>query len=312
MAAHGRLEAGSDRLRSGTGRPLDPDLQRFFQTRFGHDFSGVRIHSDPRASRSARALDARAYTVGNHIVFGAGEYQPATAEGRRLLTHELAHVVQQTAPAGQTWSRPMTATLSRAPSHLIQRRLLATGDAAGFARLANAVIDVQYEVVVSSRGEVSLRRSDAQGPLTPAAQELVDVLRTVINDRNATMIEFTHGESDVIVGSYVLSKVDLDDIAAFGLPGGRGLNAGTALAHEILEQYRKQVHREAYPVAHAAGLASEARAAGATITPGSLRQVGPGSIEIKDIYTYRDGTRQEVTIVVTDGNVTSVTRRDLR
>lgn len=63
--------------------------------RFGHNFSHVRIHANDRAAVSARAFGARAYTVGPDIVFGAGEYRPGTREGRRLLAHELAHVVQE-------------------------------------------------------------------------------------------------------------------------------------------------------------------------------------------------------------------------
>ena len=65
------------------------------ESRFGHDFSQVRIHSDHSAAESAEALDAGAYTLGNSIVFGHGQYAPRRAQGERLLAHELAHVVQQ-------------------------------------------------------------------------------------------------------------------------------------------------------------------------------------------------------------------------
>ncbi len=61
----------------------------------GHDFSKVRIHADSHAAESARAIGARAYTIGNHVYFGAGEYRPHTPDGRRLIAHELTHVVQQ-------------------------------------------------------------------------------------------------------------------------------------------------------------------------------------------------------------------------
>ncbi len=65
---------------------------------FGQDFSGVRVHADPRAAQSADAVDAHAYAVGRHIVFGPGEYAPGTAKGRSLIAHELAHVVQDPSP----------------------------------------------------------------------------------------------------------------------------------------------------------------------------------------------------------------------
>lgn len=77
------------------GRPLDPDTQRFFASRFGHDFSQVRVHADAQAAASAQAVDAHAYAVGNHVVFGAGRYAPDTAFGQYLLAHELAHTIQQ-------------------------------------------------------------------------------------------------------------------------------------------------------------------------------------------------------------------------
>lgn len=77
------------------GRPLNPATRATMERRLGHDFSRVRIHSDEQAAESARAVNARAYAVGDHVVFAAGQYQPATPAGRALLAHELAHVAQQ-------------------------------------------------------------------------------------------------------------------------------------------------------------------------------------------------------------------------
>jgi hypothetical protein len=80
---------------SSPGQPLDPDTREFFESGFGHDFSGVQVHTDWQAAESAKAVSASAYTVGENVVFGAGRYSPATHNGRRLLAHELTHVVQQ-------------------------------------------------------------------------------------------------------------------------------------------------------------------------------------------------------------------------
>jgi uncharacterized protein DUF4157 len=77
------------------GRPLDAETRRFFEPRFGYDFSKVRIYPDERAADSARSMGALAYTMGANIAFDSGRYQPNTGEGRRLLAHELTHVVQQ-------------------------------------------------------------------------------------------------------------------------------------------------------------------------------------------------------------------------
>jgi len=98
-AISGSLEGGS---------PLPGALRDFYEPRFGQDFSGVRLHTDAQAATAAQTVQARAFTLGSHIVLGAGEYAPETERGRKLLAHELTHVVQQTntlaAPALQRWS----------------------------------------------------------------------------------------------------------------------------------------------------------------------------------------------------------------
>jgi HEAT repeat protein len=87
--------ASEIRALQGSGSPLPKPPRAFFESRFGHDFTAVRIHSDSRSARLARSVNARAFTLGQDIVFGPGEYSPETGEGTRLLAHELAHVVQQ-------------------------------------------------------------------------------------------------------------------------------------------------------------------------------------------------------------------------
>ena len=79
----------------GGGQPLPESERAFFELRFGCDFSKVRVHTDSRAAESARAVNARAFTVGQDVVFEAGQYAPGRNEGRRLMAHELTHVLQQ-------------------------------------------------------------------------------------------------------------------------------------------------------------------------------------------------------------------------
>jgi hypothetical protein len=91
------------------GQPLDAPTRAYMEPRFGQDFSGVRVHNSPEAARSARDVNALAYTAGRDIAFGAGQYAPNTGRGRQLLAHELAHVVQQQhapAPAADSISQP--------------------------------------------------------------------------------------------------------------------------------------------------------------------------------------------------------------
>jgi Domain of unknown function (DUF4157) len=87
------------------GQPLDASARAYFEPLFGHDLSGVRIHTGEQAAKSAQAAQAAAYTVGHNIVFGAGRYMPETSEGRRLLAHEIVHSVQQGFVPGPTAGR---------------------------------------------------------------------------------------------------------------------------------------------------------------------------------------------------------------
>lgn len=77
------------------GQPLDPTTRAFMESRFGREFSRVRVHTDGKAADSARTVKARAFTVGRDIAFGLGQYAPGTTMGKRLLAHELTHVMQQ-------------------------------------------------------------------------------------------------------------------------------------------------------------------------------------------------------------------------
>jgi hypothetical protein len=124
---------GVDAVLSSPGRRLDEGVRAAMEHGFGHDFSRVRVHDDPGASSSARALNAQAYTVGHHIVFDAGLYAPASRDGRRLIAHELAHTIQQRqAPPS--------------PAPLVQRKprvVAASADECGkhFARAFDGVLN---------------------------------------------------------------------------------------------------------------------------------------------------------------------------
>ncbi|MBN4077016.1 DUF4157 domain-containing protein [Mariprofundus ferrooxydans] len=88
------LESRINSLKGG-GQPLDSATRSFFEPRFGHDFSHVRVHTDSSSADTAKSINARAFTLGNHVVMGSGEYQPKSQLGQRLLGHELTHVIQQ-------------------------------------------------------------------------------------------------------------------------------------------------------------------------------------------------------------------------
>jgi hypothetical protein len=80
---------------SSFGQPLPGSSRQFFEPRFGQDFSNVRVHTDSVAAKSAQSINSLAYTTGSNIVFNSGQYSPESDSGKRLMAHELTHVVQQ-------------------------------------------------------------------------------------------------------------------------------------------------------------------------------------------------------------------------
>lgn len=112
-----KLSPEADRIVGAPGVPLDPATRIFMESAYGRDLRHVRVHTGPDAAASARREGALAYTLGRHVVFGENRYAPGTDAGRRVLAHELAHVVQQTdAPGGAPGIR-----LSRLRGPALQR-----------------------------------------------------------------------------------------------------------------------------------------------------------------------------------------------
>lgn len=148
-----------DVLRS-PGQPLDAGTRAFFEPRFGHDFSKVRVHADGKAAESARSVNALAYTVGNDLVFSTGQFAPGTRAGQQLLAHELTHVVQQASSA----KGPLTASLRIAgPKDALEEE----------AHMGEALVAGNLHVK-PSRAEIRLSRQSAPPQASPpaAAQSL--------------------------------------------------------------------------------------------------------------------------------------------
>jgi hypothetical protein len=140
------------RVLDSPGRPLDAPARSFMEPRFGTNFGTVRVHTDPVAAESARAVDAHAYTVGQHIVFDSGRYDPYSGPGRHLLAHELAHTVQQRG-AGAT------------------SPVLRLGETPEYNRLENDAARVAHAVVNQSGGSPVAR---ASAPLLSRAPKAAD------------------------------------------------------------------------------------------------------------------------------------------
>lgn len=141
------------------GEPLDAATRSFMEPRFGRDFSQVRVHADPKAADSARAVNASAYTVGVHIAFASRRYAPASATGRRLIAHELAHTIQQ------GFSRPDSGALAiGVPGDSREREADSAADQA---------VSQQSPVSVSgmTAGHLRMQRQEGEEGSTPGTTE---------------------------------------------------------------------------------------------------------------------------------------------
>jgi hypothetical protein len=134
------------------GRPLTPEERTFFEPRMGGDFRGVRIHENTIAMDSAKALNARAYTYGQHIVMGRGEYGFSSDRGKKLMAHELTHVMQN------------------GESDVVHRTPLAAMGAAEWIAAAGLGFTVANEAVKNTSGDITWKLDEANGVLLPGGR----------------------------------------------------------------------------------------------------------------------------------------------
>ncbi|ELZ79676.1 transposase [Haloferax larsenii JCM 13917] len=132
---------------SSPGQQLDSSIQQVIEERMGDNLGDVRIHTGPQAAKACEDINARAFTVGNHIAFNHGEYDPSSAEGQHVLAHELAHVRQQT--GGAVSMLPQTGELEIDPDERLEREAEETakrvmrGGELGIFRMRNSDVHVQ-------------------------------------------------------------------------------------------------------------------------------------------------------------------------
>lgn len=234
--AHGEGGAGevaSDvTSRLGAGAPLDTASRAYFEPRFGHDFGKVRVHTGPQADTAAASVQARAFTLGRDVVFAAGEHDPASEDGKRLLAHELAHVVQQSGGVGVHDSQDHGGFPLSATSPLVQRRLLAQGEA---EKIEDFLYVVQPAIGANLAWDADTHRiwmgDDWSTPATlPDAKAR---LSRIIHDRENDVEIFISAAPSAAEDGV---QVDVDTLAALeNASPGLGLNS---LLDEIEEAYQ--------------------------------------------------------------------------
>lgn len=163
------------------GRLLEPGVRTVMESCFGCDFSHVRVHNDERAASSARAVNARAYTVGQDIIFDNGEYAPETTSGRSLLSHELAHVVQQQQAGQNTQLKAQRQKSAKAIEGKPAAELTVGGSPIGLYRWTNesekliekkengeAKVRVPLDEILGKSSPHPTKKSESREPVMPS------------------------------------------------------------------------------------------------------------------------------------------------
>ncbi len=211
-----------ERARAGAGRPLPHRTRSHFESHFGTDLSEVRIHTGSTAERSAAAIGAQAYTIGDDMVFGQGQFRPATSSGRRLLAHELTHVLQQRLSATAPHVQRMTIG-SGPPPPLLQQRFDARAVPDEDRDRVEAAIERVREVAMDPEGFPSCHELFAEH--CPSGEEgtLGDTFSSAVlwkGDREGSRAVAKVGGPDIV---YTQSGYD---------PGARRL--ARTLVHELM------------------------------------------------------------------------------
>ena len=246
-----------DVLRS-EGRPLDNRVRAYMEPRFGRDFSHVRVHTDDDAGRSAAAVGAEAYTVGQHVVFGNGRFSASTREGKSLLAHELAHTVQQRSARETSW--PVAAT---APSDASERSAHALAESAAARRPLPPVWQTGPQLARATRTFL-LTFDDGPDGLNPVGggKNLTENVLNQLCEKGAQ------------AGFFVQTAADIKITKTKTVPGRGSTSIGTSLikrmnsdGHMIGIHTGGKADHESHPSAfHGGRLESELRAAKTFLT----------------------------------------------
>ena len=220
------FEADLKLLRRGGGQPLPDSLRAFLEPRFGRSLADVRVHAGREAAELAREANARAFTVGKHLVFGAGEYRPGVEQGQRLIAHELTHVFHQ---RGGLHSVQREVGPDRAAPAPAQPELPTIEELRAAFQLDSAAAPPSVRTVALAMVRTALlKRSDAERlkPLTESGGEVASLVRRIVSGGYTLELAAMRGGGGVERG-WKLTNHDKRQTFVSN-PGGRQLPAGAS------------------------------------------------------------------------------------
>lgn len=180
-------------VRRSPGQPLDPATRAFMEPRFRHDFSQVRVHTDARAAESAREVNALAYTVGSNIVLASGQYSPTTLAGKKLLAHELTHVLQQSAAGPLGIQRQAAETENQKPTETPSANTPV--DAPAAAPVSDAEIDALDLGATAKAGAQELKKKHSGISFTSGRRNVAEqahaMASNIVSSKDRKWIENT-------------------------------------------------------------------------------------------------------------------------
>ncbi|MES0491951.1 MAG: DUF4157 domain-containing protein [Leptospirales bacterium] len=175
--ASSSIESSINTARGG-GRSLSPGERSYYEPRFGASFAGVKIHTDSKAAQLSRSVNARAFTVGNEVFFGAGEYSPNTVQGKRLMAHELTHTVQQKGDAGGSTKSVPQKKIQRVKVNITNHVGLEKAKVLSAVKVAERMVNkAQIYIGGKKRGRYKLWFDGNYDPKNPVRQKLFDWIK---------------------------------------------------------------------------------------------------------------------------------------
>jgi hypothetical protein len=211
-------------INSGEGQPLATQTLELMESVFGYNLDDVRVHSDYRAAKSAKSIDASAYTVGNDIVFGERQYQPDTLQGRRLLAHELVHVQQQRGcslfESPSVVQRQPADAISTASTHYKPRiiRMDVEPPEVKYPSVTDPLKDIVTIDDLDSNSSQALERRKVRSSYNYVDNAVVSVGASKIDDWTATIEELEYRFSDPSIPPLKISPLSINVPGVGGRP----------------------------------------------------------------------------------------------